>query len=39
MLSDEPLLCRRLRKLVRRRPQFGDHRLTAVLRREGWTVT
>lgn len=36
--SDEAALCRRLRELVRRRPRFGYRRLTAVLRREGWTV-
>lgn len=36
--SDEAVLCRRLRELVRRRPRFGYRRLTAVLRREGWTV-
>jgi transposase InsO family protein len=36
--TDEPALCRRLREIVRRRPRFGYRRLTAVLRREGWTV-
>jgi len=36
--SEEALLCRRLRELVRRRPRFGYRRLTAVLRREGWRV-
>lgn len=36
--SDEAALCRRLRELVRKRPRFGYRRLTAVLRREGWTV-
>lgn len=36
--SDEGALCRRLREIVRRRPRFGYRRLTAVLRREGWTV-
>lgn len=36
--TDEAALCRRLREIVRRRPRFGYRRLTAVLRREGWTV-
>lgn len=36
--SDEAVLCRRLRELVRRRPRFGYRRLTAVLKREGWRV-
>lgn len=36
--TDEAALCRRLRELVRRRPRFGYRRLTAVLRREGWTL-
>ena len=36
--SDEPALCRRLREIVKRRPRFGYRRLTAVLRRDGWSV-
>lgn len=36
--DDEATLCRRLRELVRQRPRFGYRRLTALLRREGWSV-
>ena len=36
--TDEPALCRRLREIVRKRPRFGYRRLTAVLRRDGWSV-
>ena len=36
--ADEAALCQRLRALVRRRPRFGYRRLTALLRREGWSV-
>lgn len=36
--TDEPALCRRLREIVRQRPRFGYRRLTAVLKRDGWSV-
>lgn len=36
--TDEPVLSRRLRELVRLRPRFGYRRLTALLRSEGWKV-
>lgn len=38
MKSDEVALGRQLREIVRKRPRFGYRRLTAVLKREGWSV-
>ncbi|MFW6337267.1 MAG: IS3 family transposase [Phycisphaeraceae bacterium] len=36
--DDEPALLKRMSEWVRRHPRFGDRRIHAMLRRQGWKV-